>query len=81
MDVCEKTWVSIDQWLAGTKFAWLTFRMLEYWNNGFWNAGAIVYWENEPDKNIKKQGTSFKKYYTDIPTFHYSMCRAKTQIS
>jgi len=26
------------------------------WNNGFWNAGAIVYWKNEPDKNIKKTG-------------------------
>jgi hypothetical protein len=54
---------------------------LDCWNNGFWDAGAIVYWENEPDKNIKKQGTSFKKHYPNIPTFHYSMYSAKTQIS
>jgi len=45
--------------------------MLEYWNNGFWNAGAIVYWENEPDKNIKKQGTSFKKHYPITPIFQH----------
>jgi len=55
--------------------------ILEYWNNGFWDASAIIYWENEPDKNIKKQETSFKKHYPDIPTFHYSMYSSKTQIS
>ena len=60
MDVCEKTWVSIDQWLAGTQFALLTIGMLEYWNIGFWDAGAIVCWKNVPDKTIKKQETSGK---------------------
>jgi len=55
--------------------------MLEYWNTGFWDTDAMVYWENVPDKNIKKQETSFKKHYPDIPTFHYSMYSSKTQIS
>jgi len=47
---------------------------MEYW---VWDFGAMVYWENVPDKNIKKQETSFKKHHSNIPTFHDSMYGVK----
>jgi hypothetical protein len=45
--------------------------ILEYWNNGFWDAGAMVYWENEPDKNIKNRRLPLKTsfHYSNIPLF------------
>jgi len=55
--------------------------MLEYWNTGFWDTDAMVYWENVPDKNIKKQETSFKKHHSNIQTLYYFMYRAKIQVS
>jgi len=45
---------------------------MEYWNNGFWDAGAMIYGENVPDKNIKNRKlplkTSFQ--YSNILLFH-----------
>jgi len=43
--------------------------MLECWNTGLWDAGAMVYWENVSGKKIKKQEASFKNI---IPIFQYS---------
>jgi hypothetical protein len=41
--------------------------IMEHWNTGFWDTGAMVYWKNVPEKNIKKQEASFEKHHSNIP--------------
>jgi len=60
---------------------------MEYWNNGFWKIGVVVYWQNCMVAKIlfaKKLRNERLLYKIIIPIFHHSIIpyvRQKIKVS
>jgi len=53
---------------------------MEYW---FWDAGAMVYWEDGPDKNIKNRKLPLKTsfHHSIIPSIGQKLSFPKTPLT